>query len=132
MKLWNIGLKWNDGSGRQWFPAEVLEMLGHHGIKVLEHEVAESDTEQTLIVLTGEGNVTDRNVDHLCKRLHQDCVAISAPLGTQGPDVLHADGRLVGPKAASWGTFDPRRFILPSSRIFWRAVNKLTQRPRTA
>lgn len=55
-----------------------------------------------------EVEATDAQVYQLAVMLDQDCIAVW--------DRTHREGRLVGPRAAEWGEFDPSLFLLPSGR----------------
>lgn len=46
----------------------------------------------------------DEEVYRIAERLGQDCIAVRDRRG----------GRLIGPRAAAWGPFDPSRFLAPS------------------
>ena len=92
----------------------VLQALANHGFFVRTSEALESDTEPTLIVVADWGLTTYCKVDvSLADAVHkvaeltgQDCIATWLP--------ERKEGRLIGPRAAAWGAFNPEFFITPS------------------
>lgn len=101
----NIGTTVTAEAGRYQFDlpvAEVLHAMAQHGVVSLQHTVHYFGAEPTVIV---DALVpSDAVVHELSEALHQDCIAVY--------DLMHREGRLIGPKAASWGEFDPARFML--------------------
>lgn len=87
---------------------EVLSHLAGYGFKVLWHKVAQSDTEQTLIVGVQAHGMTDGDtvkINMVSNILQQDCIAAF--------DALNGKGYLIGDYAADWGgEFNPEFFIL--------------------
>lgn len=87
---------------------EVLAYLAGFGFEVLWHKVAQSDTEQTLIVGVAAHSMTDGDrfrLNKLSNRLQQDCIAAF--------DAINGDGYLIGDYAEDWGgEFNPEYFIL--------------------
>ena len=92
----------------------VLQVLATHGFFLRSSETIESDTEPTLVVVAEWGLATYDKVDatlhgavnkaaELCG---QDCIAVWLP--------GHKEGRLIGPRAAAWGEFNPEFFITPN------------------
>lgn len=49
-------------------------------------------------------DATDDRIHAVSEALEEDCIAVW--------DLMHREGRLIGPKAAEWGEFDPKLFIL--------------------
>ncbi len=65
----------------------------------------QSATERTLICqidLEYAGNNFELNLFDMCEELDQDCIAVKFDDGT---------GKLIGPRADSWGEFNPDYFI---------------------
>lgn len=91
----------------------VLQVLATHGFFLRSSETIESDTEPTLVVAADYGLPGYSKVDvSLSDAVHavseltgQDCIATWLP--------ERKEGRLIGPRAAAWGEFDPERFITP-------------------
>jgi len=91
----------------------VLQVLSTHGFFVRTSETIDSDTEPTLVVAAEWGLATYCKVDvSLADAVHkvaeltgQDAIAVWLP--------ARKEGRLIGPRAAAWGDFDPGRFITP-------------------
>jgi hypothetical protein len=94
----NIGL--HTPQAELTLPA-VFKAMRAAGILWERHEHRESDTEPTLVV---EVYASDHQIDLIATWLEQDCIAVW--------DMLHWEGRLVGPGRAKWGEFDPSQFIL--------------------
>lgn len=88
--------------------AFVLEMLDETlPSGVLNHTVRRSSTEKTLIAEVHTTEVPNIYLDGLSVVLGQDCIAALDGGKT---------GRLVGPKAAEWGSFDPSQFLTLSGQ----------------
>lgn len=91
----------------------VLQVLSNHGFFVRSSETIDSDTEPTLVVTADWGLATYCKVDvSLSDAVHkvselcgQDCIAVWLP--------ERREGRLIGPRAAAWGEFNPEFFITP-------------------
>lgn len=87
---------------------QVLVNLVDHGFEILWHKVAQSDTEQTLIVGVDAHGMTDGDrikLNKLSNILQQDCVAAF--------DAMNGKGYLIGDYADDWGgEFNPEFFIL--------------------
>ena len=108
----NVGLKID--ATNEIIPASVAQAVvqAAGGIRVLNHRVAQSATEPTLIlrceIETQNGHAADIAANHLdaadsiADTLQQDCIAIRYPDGS---------GLLRGHKAADWGDFNPEYFI---------------------
>ena len=95
----NVGLNTNTGS----------TITAGHALRqialvadVIEYTITESDTELTLVVAANVNDVR-HTVYKLADNLDQDCIAVYYP--------RTGNGTLVGPKAASWGTFNPEYFL---------------------
>lgn len=92
----------------------VLQVLSNHGFFVRTSETIESDTEPTLVAVADFGLLTFSECPHtLAEAVHriselagQDCIAVWLP--------EHRKGRLIGPRAAAWGEFNPKLFIAPN------------------
>lgn len=98
----NIGLA-REGQPNLRF-TEVYKALGKAGIVPLEFLTEMSDTEQTVVF---EALIpADHSVYAVAEALDQDCIALWDRMGNEG--------RLVGPRAAKWGDFNPEYFILPN------------------
>lgn len=97
----NIGLAIGD-TGQIIEPGAALAKVRINlGDIPVTYAVVQSDTEQTLVAVM-EDEPTVGGLMALCDALQQDCVAVLAD-GDKG--------RLVGPRAATWGAFDPAKFI---------------------
>jgi hypothetical protein len=68
-------------------------------------EVAQSNTEPTLVVSIPGYQMKGSDLYQLSLDLKQDCIAVRDFNG----------GRLVGPRASEWGPFNPQYFIEMSS-----------------
>lgn len=53
-------------------------------------------------------DATDDRIHAVSEALEEDCIAVW--------DLMHREGRLIGPKAAEWGEFDPTLFIMRDGR----------------
>ena len=88
--------------------SEALDSLAEHGFNVLWHKVAQSDTEQTLIVGVAAHGMTYGDCFRLNKvsnQLQQDCIAAF--------DAISGRGHLIGDYDEDWGgEFNPEYFIL--------------------
>lgn len=89
-------------------PIEVLSHLVGCGFGIAWHKVAQSDTEQTLIVGVHAHGMTDGDtvkINMVSNILQQDCIAAF--------DALNGKGYLIGDYADDWGgEFNPEYFIL--------------------
>lgn len=91
----------------------VLQVLANHGFFIRTSETLDSDTEPTLVVVADWGLNTyckpGVTLDEACYKVAelagQDCLAAWLPEWRQG--------RLIGPRAAAWGEFNPEFFITP-------------------
>lgn len=79
----------------------ALEIVKANGFIVRRHKVVQSDTEPTLVVEVVNDRYAAPAVLRTADDLSQDCIAIYDGV----------KGHLLGPKAAEWGPFDPKRFI---------------------
>lgn len=95
----NIGLA-RDGQS-DLSPAEAFEALQKR-FEVGEYRVAQSGTELTLVAQVQWEAGKHWDVYYLSQELSQDCIAIQLEGG---------DGKLVGPRAAAWGEFNPEYFL---------------------
>lgn len=71
----------------------------------LRTEVRQSATEPTAVVSGFVFPLRDEEVFQIAEKLGQDCIAVRDARG----------GRLIGPRAAAWGPFDPGRFLDPTA-----------------
>lgn len=94
----NIGLDVNDGS--KLTPEEAVAALKAMGVDVVQQELRQSNTEQTLIARLSRA-LTPEEGDAVSTALRQD--AIAQRVG----DV----GELYGPSAEAWGPFNPDFFL---------------------
>lgn len=107
----NIGL---DAKATPSIASHVaLEIVKANGFLVRKHAVHRSDTEQTLVVVgrvdpTQSVPLLTPVSYRIALDLQQDCIAV----WRTNPD----QGRLIGPRAARWGAFDPALFIMPDGR----------------
>ena len=67
-------------------------------------EIQQSNTEPTAVVSGFVFPLRDEEVFEVAEKLGQDCIAVRDTRG----------GRLIGPRAAAWGPFDPSRFLAPA------------------
>lgn len=118
----NIGL---DVTASAPIAAHVaLEIVKANGFLVIRHKVVMSDTEPTLVVDAVwpyswkiMGRLAGQAVHQSAIDLKQDCIAVWLP--------VQAQGRLIGPRAAAWGAFNPEFFILPNGkRLATPTINK--------
>ena len=86
--------------------ATVLDTVQSAGFAPLRHELAESATEQTLVVevlyLATAIMSWQRELYFLAESLGQDCIAAVTE---------HGKGVLIGPGAYKWGAFNPEFFL---------------------
>lgn len=106
----------NIGLARKGLPdlpiGEVLRTLKEAKIDVEFWLTRSSDTEETLVA-TVSGPVLSASYI-VAQRLDQDCIAVYDPRS----DI----GRLIGPNAAAWGSFNPEFFLLLDGSILSRTV----------
>lgn len=69
-----------------------------------------SDSEETLVVrcVWGVRHRLPAQIDKLCARLWQDCIAVY--------DTDRKEGQLLGPRAGAYGSFNSEFFILPDGQ----------------
>ncbi len=79
---------------------QVINELAKRGIKVIESTIKKSDTENTLIAKLSKPLTKDELFD-LSVDLQQDAI----------PQLSKGKGILTGPKAESWGDFNPEYFM---------------------
>lgn len=100
----NIGLARNDGLPDNTL-GETLQALSN--ARLIKHivtlRVAQSATEQTLIVKLRVAEVFKSKINLLCELLAQDCIALRGGATNAGS--------LQGPNAAKWGEFNPDFFL---------------------
>ena len=97
----NIGL-WDSVDEAEITHYAAAKALRDEGFVTYSAIVLDSDTERTLVV---EGNApSDFAIYNVASRLNQDCIAVW--------DQYHWEGRLVGPRSAGWGEFEPSKFFL--------------------
>jgi hypothetical protein len=106
--LLNIGLA--IGNGQQLTVSEVVQSIQRiAGLALRTMRVVESDTELTVVAEVG--NWVDFGIcreqadviDRLSSTLAQDCIAVY--------DERSETGRLIGPRADEWGSFNPCFFF---------------------
>ena len=102
VNILNIGL--NKASGGTLDVRAVYAALTGHRAVWCAHGVHTSDTERTLVLTCAPLPATIAHA--LSVALDQDCIAVW--------DTAQQSGRLIGPRAADWGTFNPAFFILPN------------------
>lgn len=114
----NIGLDGVPVNGESYTngrrnPAVVERMFAavqacrSNGFKVTKAKLVQSDTEPTLVAVVDDLNAPgqDNRIDMLSTTLKQDCIAAWYP--------AEQYGQLIGPRADSWGAFNPEFFIMP-------------------
>lgn len=105
----NIGLARTGKNDLNIF--EVLNALTDEGLRVLRFESFPSDTETTVVAKVQFGTsatpqaALDSAIYRAAVALGQDCIAAFIPNRNAG--------RLIGPRAAAWGAFNPEFFIVP-------------------
>jgi len=104
--LLNVGLARNDGKPDNT-PGAVNIACYNVSLQPIAVNYAQSTTERTAIIQLDE-KPTAHQLRQLCVALAQDCIATV--------ELPSAKGRLVGPKAAVWGPFDPSQFLFPNGR----------------
>lgn len=103
----NIGLNTNTGATIE--VNRALQAIADNGAFVLSSEVFVSDTEPTLVATVRYSSwesVPAVRAYSLSVALEQDYVAMWF--------LETARGALVGPRASSWGAFNPEFFIMPT------------------
>lgn len=100
----NIGLNVTDGEPNT--VEQVLSVLKAAGIEPERYEVKQSGTEPTLIARIPATD--DAILAQISDTLKQDAIAVRNPDGT---------GKLLGPRAAAWGEFNPEFFLKPSAPV---------------
>jgi len=79
------------------------------GLYIVQSNVLCSDSEPTLIAIVQvEQFVLEAAINNVCEALDQDCIAVV--------DMDTRQGRLIGPRAAAWGTFNPSYFLTLTGR----------------
>jgi hypothetical protein len=87
--------------------ADVLEACDKCGVIVIgKPVVVDSDSEPTAVMTFAAPVQAD--IYDLAKVLQQDCIAVY--------DSRNWRGKLIGPKAESWGTFDPAFFFTSTGK----------------
>ena len=105
--LLNIGLATSEGAPIS--AQEAQEALTTQGFSISIHEVVNSTTEPTLVVLVTpppawRGREVYAHFFSVAQMLRQDCIAVfSYDAGR---------GALIGPAAESWGDFNSKLFYL--------------------
>lgn len=107
----NIGLNIEDAYGNQigaHTVEGVLAALRDRRFPVRQAALHGSRSEPTLVVRTPDDAQSLITVlsglYQLSEVLQQDCITVYCP--------TLASGRLIGPRAAKWGDFDPTQFLL--------------------
>jgi len=103
LMILNIGMDTNDGRGITI--AQINAALRLANARAVAAAVRRSDSEPTYVVELSDA-LTEGSVFALAEILEQDAIAVW--------DMVSETGKLIGPKAASWGAFDPERFLLVS------------------
>lgn len=114
MMILNIGMNTNDGRGITL--AQINAALSLANARVVKGAVRRSDSEPTYVVELSDA-LTEGSVFALAEILEQDAIAVW--------DMVSETGKLIGPKAASWGAFDPERFLLVSGARLADALSVL-------
>jgi hypothetical protein len=114
MMILNIGMNTNDGRGIT--RAQISAALRLAKARVMRAAVWHSDSEPTYVVELS-GALAEGSVFALAEILDKDAIAAW--------DVVSEVGQLIGPKAASWGEFDPERFLLTSGARLADALTAL-------
>ena len=111
----NIGLETSlnfDAEAYTLTPEQVLQALKDKFLEVHYYTLADSASEETLIVTVsdklGIGFLEHAGIENeileLSRELMQDCIAVY--------DITEGRGQLVGDYAAEWGEFDPQYFLI--------------------
>jgi len=82
----------------------VARALRAAGFTQVSGRIIQSDSEETYV--TQGFGLSDAAIYQLSVELGQECIAVY--------DLLHREGRMVGPDAAKWGEFNPEFFFLPN------------------
>lgn len=114
MMILNIGMNTNDGRGITL--AQINAALSLANARVVKGAVRRSDSEPTYVVELSDA-LTEGSVFALAEILEQDAIAVW--------DMVSETGQLIGPGAASWGAFDPERFLLVSGARLADALSVL-------
>jgi hypothetical protein len=97
----------NIGLNREGRPAlevtEAFKVLGRAGFWVGQHALHHSDTELTLVASVNTDRAAAPAIHEVAVALGQDCIACYDP--------SYRHGRLIGPRAAAWGEFNPEFFL---------------------
>lgn len=103
--LVNVGLNTSSGGT---VPADFArKVLAHYGFEVTRYAVLTSDTEPTLVASVNKAYVWTNTVyllTRVAEDLDQDCIAAYSEAAGKG--------KLIGPRAAKWGEFNPEYFFL--------------------
>ena len=84
----------------------AVQTVRAYGFDMRGAKIVQSDTEPTLVVRAHSDEPgLDNRIDMLSTALKQDCIAVWYP--------DQAWGQLIGPRAAEWGNFNPKFFIMP-------------------
>jgi hypothetical protein len=102
MHIINVGLETNDGAELNL--AAAIAQIAARVRGAVSCGTHQSDTERTLVLVAD--HVSDGAAYRIAQALRQDCIAVY--------DTRTEFGRLIGPNAAAWGTFEPAYFVLPS------------------
>lgn len=95
------------GRPRKWSASSAASILFSYGARILHETVVESDSEQTVVARV---EATEQAIYNAAVYLMQDAIAVF--------DIEEQEGKLVGPRAAKWGEFDPHYFFcLDGSRL---------------
>lgn len=109
----NIGLRASANYGvepHDIAESRVLSVLETHGLRVIDSQVRQSNTELTFVAIVQDWHplhflgLRDR-IKVIARKLYQDCIAVRPSM---------RNGELVGPYAELWGEFDPLKFIEPN------------------
>lgn len=98
----NIGLDVEGDNPLKVF--EVCRALRAAGFVQITGRIVQSDSEETFV--TQGFGISDAVVHQLAVELGQEAIALF--------DLLHDEGRMVGPEKEKWGEFNPAYFFLPN------------------
>ena len=101
MLILNIGLETTHGGKLD--PRATFTAIAGRAPGAVHCGVHASDSEPTLVVIVPDLNPLA--LLRLAEQFAQDCIAVYDPRTKRG--------RLIGPRAAAWGTFTPEYFIMP-------------------
>lgn len=104
MLILNIGLETTHGGKLD--PRAAFVAIAGKAPGAVHCGVHASDSEPTLVVVVEDLQQTA--LHRLAENFAQDCIAVY--------DTRAKRGRLIGPRAAAWGAFEPAYFIMPDGQ----------------